>query len=303
MSSNNSTTIPEILQFQLASQQIAIVLGLVLFIGGITGNLLNIVTFYMLGNWKHNASSLYILVKSLSDFINLYSGLLMAILQNGFQVDLSAKDFVWCKLRISTTIITFLISLNCVCFQSIDAFFCSSQSAALRRKSDIRMARYITIGSVFVWIVHMIPFYMFQNIIQKGNSLTCAGINSIYNQYLNYFVYICLYVVIPIPIISIFGYLTYRNLHISNTQGRRLLSSISRQMISMTFFQIGNLFLFQVPFGIILAYTFATSTSTKDSYHQAQDQVARTFALTFTYGTAAVNTYKFHYLKSIIFSF
>jgi hypothetical protein len=152
-----------------------------------------------------------------------------------------------------------------------------------------------------VWIGHTMPLIFFQDIIQTGNAFICSGLNSIYNQYTNYSITLGLYVTIPITIISVFGYLTHRNLCMLSTHNRDSLSSILRQMISMAFLQIIVLVLFQVPLGIVLTYFLATSNLTKDSYRLTQEQVARTFVLIFTYGTLAVNAYAFLLNINLIF--
>lgn len=288
MSSNSSVAL-EIVQFQLASQYLSIVLGLILFVGGIVGNLMNIFTFSMLGNWKCNASSLYLLVKSIFDLCNMFFGLLTPLLSNGFKIDWTIKNQIWCKVRFSVGMMTFLCSLTFICFQSIDIYLCSSPSIRLREKSNVKLARSLILVCLFVWMSHMIPILIFYNIIQRGTTMVCAGSNTIYNQYITYFISICLYTIIPIVIICLFGYLAYRNIHRSNEHNRRLVSVILRQMMSMAFIQICSLFLFQIPLGIVLVYNIVTTTVNKDSYRQAQEQFVRTFAVLFTFGTTAVN--------------
>lgn len=295
--SSNSSIRSGILQLQYVSQNIAIVLGIVLLISGILGNILNIITFYMLGNWKHNPSSLYILFKSFVDLFCLIPSLLTAILTNGFQIDFTTEYRMWCKFRIFIILVGSLISLTCICLQAIDVFFCSTHSANLRRKSNIRLARYLIIGTVFVWIAHTIPALYFQDLVPKDQTFICTGLNSIYNQYTTYFVTLGFNVLIPITIISIFCYLTYQNLCIVTISNHRLLSSISRQMINMAFFQIIILLLFQLPLGIVFTYILATSNFYKDNYRLAQEQTIRTFVVIFSYGTLSVNTRIIDFIK------
>lgn len=288
--SSNTTIAPDILGLQSATRYTIATVGSVLFIGGITENLLTILTFYMLGHWKHNASSLYLLVKSLADLFCLFFGLLLTVLSIGFQINLVIRSIVSCKLRLFLSFTTFLISQTCVCFHSIDAFLCSSPSAAVRSKSNVRVARYLIIGCLVVWIGQSTPFIFFQNLIPRGNTFVCVTQNAAYVQYMNIFLSLCVYAVIPITFISVF---TYRNLRISTIQRGRLLSSISRQMISMALVQIGDIMLFELPLGIVLTYHLATSNFVKSSYRQAQEQVAAQLVYVFSYGPIAVNAYTF----------
>lgn len=286
--SSNTTIAPGILHLQSVAQYLAAISGLTLFICGIIGNILNILTFYMLGNWKNNASSLYLLVKSVLDLVCLFPGLMVATFNYGLRIDLLVRNRVWCRLRFIITAVTMLTSLTCVCLQSIDVFFCSSYSQALRKMSSVRVARYLMIGSLVFWSAHTIPSFLFIDIVQRGNTLLCTIINSYYSQYTSYAIYVGFYSVIPITIISVFGYLTYRNLKKRTTNNRCLLPSISRQMISMAFFQIGNIFLFQGPFGIMFSYSATTASLSKDAYRQAQEQVARTLVVVIVFGAISV---------------
>ena len=286
--STNATVAPEILYLQSVSRNINIILGLTLFIGGIISNLLNIMTFSKLGTWKYNPSSFYILVKSFADILCISTGALLETVGNAFLLKLTTKNHIWCQLRFPLTCILFLMSLTCICLQSIDVFFCSSQSAALRQKSNIRVARYLIIGFLFLWIAQAIPYIIFQELIQIGNRFACIGKSPIYIRYVSSFVSLGLFVVIPITIISIFGVLTYRNIRI-NTQNRQLIFSILRQMVNIAFFQIFSLLLFQFPFGVMLVYNLATSDIIKDSYRQTKEQVAMTFLFTFALSTSSVS--------------
>jgi hypothetical protein len=210
--SSNSTTAPAILDLQLVTQYLAIPVGFGLVIGGSVGNLVNIVVLFTLGNWKHNACSLYMLAKSLTDLFLLFVGLFMQTLIFGFKTDLTTKSGVWCKLRPFLVNTGFLGSLTLICLQSIDAFFCSSRSAVLRQKSNVRTARNLIIGSLLVCTLHGTPYFFLQDLVNRAGTIVCTGSSSIYAQYNLYFVTLCLDVAIPVTVISVFGYLTYRNI-------------------------------------------------------------------------------------------
>lgn len=292
MSSNTSLT-SQIVYLQSLSRNIAIILGLTLFIVGTVGNLLNIITFYTLRNWKHNPSSFYILVKSFADILCLFIGILLETVGNGFLLNLTSKDRIWCKLRFPLTCVPFLTSLTCICLQSIDVYFCSSQSVVVRQRSNIRTARYLIIGFLFIWIIQVVPNLIFQDLVQIGNTFVCRAQNLIYTQYISYFISLGLFVIIPIIIMSIFGSLTYQNLHMKTTHDRHVLSSISRQMVNISFFQILSLLLFQLPYGSMLIYNLSTANVVKDSYRSVQEQVAGTFFYTLAFCTVSVSHYLF----------
>ena len=256
-----------------------------LLLCGVVGNLLNILTLITLGNYKHNASSLYILAKSFFDLIALFIGVFTVILTRGLRIDSMSTNFVWCKTRIPLLYIHALGSYTCLCLQSIDTFLATSHSPYLRQKSNIRAARALIIGFVFLWIMHELPYFFFQDLI----NLKCVSTISVYTQYRTYFIAFGLLTMIPVSIVFIFGYLTYRNVHGQSLQDRQRSSSrLTRQMTSMSLFQIINVLIFSIPFTITQAYFLTRASSSKNAYQQAQEQFAQLFFMIFLSGIYAV---------------
>jgi hypothetical protein len=56
-------------------------------------------SFITNGNYKNNASSLSMLVRSFLDFNVLLVGLVTRILSTGFSLDLAVMNRAWCKAR------------------------------------------------------------------------------------------------------------------------------------------------------------------------------------------------------------
>jgi hypothetical protein len=113
--------------------------------------------------------------------------------------------------------------------------------------------------------------------------------NAAYTQYRTYFIPFGLLTVIPIGIVSIFGYLSYRHLHREHLQVRqRTLPRLTRQMTIMAIFQIINLLVFTTPFAISTAYFLVQANFVKDAYLQAQQQFAQLFFSVLLYGIYAV---------------
>ncbi|CAF0855586.1 unnamed protein product [Adineta steineri] len=289
--SSSSTITPAIVQLQFISQYISMTLGFILLISGTIGNSINTIVFFKLGNWKHNACSLYIFVKSLFDLFLLIIGVTNQITRLGFNIDLTAQSRVWCKLAISLINITFLNSLTCMCLQSIDAYFCSSRSPTWRQKSNVRMARYYIVGFLFLWICHVMPYGILYNLLTKGSTSICTTINPNFVRYNTYFVNLCLYAVIPIIIVTVFSFLTYRNLRTLTTQDRHSLSTLTRQMISLALLQVITLLVFQVPYAIVQIYSLVTMNLAKSTYRQAQEEVVNYFFHGYVYGTFACSFY------------
>ncbi len=305
MSSSNITSIiPSdngnnklfIAQLQLISEYLSIALGFIIFIVGIIGNLLNILIFLGLGNYRRNACSFYMLAGSIIDTIFVVVGLITRTLSQGFQIDFTIRSQVWCKLRSYILTTSSLSSFTCICLQSIDAFFSSSRSQIWRRKSNVQTARFLVIGFIFLWLCHESPYLYFQNLITSSNGTlpTCVLTNTAYSHYRTYFLNLGLTLIIPLTIITVFGFLTYRNFHTSNIRERHSLSSLTKQMTRMVLAQIAIVSLCQGSYTVTQAYFLATTYLVKSANRKAQEQVVNTFFSIYVYIIYTVNHFLYN---------
>ncbi|CAF1330971.1 unnamed protein product [Adineta steineri] len=286
--SSNVTVASNIIQLNLISQYLGTATGFTIVFLGVIGNFLNILTLITLGNYKHNASSLYILVKSFFDLITLFTGVFVVTLNRGLGISSISTNFVYCKIRIPLIYITGLSSYTCLCLHSIDTCLATSNSVYWRQKSNIVTARILIIGFFFFWIGHEIPYFFFQDLV----NLRCVSINAIFTQYNTYFIAFGLFTVIPISIVFIFGYFSYRHVRSQFSQDRnRPLSRLTKQMTSMAIFQVMNLLIFAFPYAILQAYSFATMNLNKSAFRQAQEQFALSFLNIFLSGLYADSFY------------
>ena len=153
----------DIAQLRSISTYMNTTFAFIIFFSGVIGNVLNILTLFTLKNYKHNASSLYILTKSFFDLSALVFSLFMLILTRGIGVSSMSTNYVWCKARIPLIYVSAFGSFTCLCLQSIDAFLATSYSAYWREKSNVRTARLLIIGFLCVWIAHECPYFFFQD--------------------------------------------------------------------------------------------------------------------------------------------
>ncbi len=292
LNSTTSSSSSFIIELQFISRCLSLSSGFFLFVTGIVGNCLNVVTFFSMGHYKHNPCSLYMLAKALLELNALLVGLGTRILAAGFQIDWAVINRPWCTIRRCWITMNNVISFSLLAMQSIDIYLCSSSSAILRQKSNIIYARRIVIGILVLGFLHSLPFVFYQKLIVSATGVAaCNTINATYNQYQLYFINLCLYVVIPVTVISIFGLLTYRNVHLANRQRqqRRILSNIVRQMIRMSLYNIVIVILFVTPYGIIQLYLLLTSGLAKTASRVAQEQIVSTFSTIYFYGAFSVS--------------
>ncbi|CAF3953917.1 unnamed protein product [Adineta steineri] len=290
MSSNNNTSLKlAILQLQTGFLYLNLIGGFILLIGGVLGNLLNIIVFIKVGNYKNNACSLYMFARSFLDLNLLLAGLIGRILSAGFQINLTSMNRIWCKTRTAFVDINALSTYTLVCLQAVDSFICSSPSVVVRQKSNIRIARYLAIGTLCFWFIYELPYYFFQDLVMVGGTLMCITTNTIFAQYRSYVTILGIATIIPITVISIFGFLTVR--HMKTISVTRSLSSLTRQTISMALFQIFAVLVFNSPYATWQIYTVATANVVKDTYRQTVEQLISSFAGTYVFGPYASSFY------------
>ncbi|CAF4136309.1 unnamed protein product, partial [Adineta steineri] len=290
MSSNNNTSITlAILQLQTAFRYPSLILGFILLIGGVLGNILNIIVFIKAGNYKNNACSLYMFVRTFFDLSILLVGLTTRILTTGFQMDFTSMNRIWCKTRLGFTDINATSTYTLICLQAIDAFMCSSPSVIVRQKSNIRIARYLIVGTLCFWSIQEIPYFFLQDLVIVGGIPMCITTNTIFAQYHTYFTTLCIFTMIPIIVISIFGFLTVR--HMKTVGVTRTLSSLTRQTISMALFLILAVLVFNGPYAAWQIYSIITANVVKDSYRRTLEQLLGLFANTYGYGPYASSFY------------
>jgi hypothetical protein len=244
-----------------------------------------------MGQYKQTPCSLYMLAKALVELNALLIGLVTRILAAGFLIDRAVINPVWCKIRRCWITMNNVISFSLLAMQSIDLYLCSSSSAMLRQKSNIKYARRIVIGILVLGCLHSLPFVFYQQLIVTAAGVaTCNTINPTYNKYQLYFINLCLYVAIPVMVISVFSLLTYYNVYsATRRRPRRILSNIIRQMIRMSLHNIVIVILFVTPYGIIQLYLLLTSGLTKTAVRAAQEQVVSTFSTIYFYGAFSVS--------------
>jgi hypothetical protein len=120
-----------------------------------------------------------------------------------------------------------------------------------------------------------LPYFVLQDLI----NLKYVSTNAAYSQYRNYFIAFGYFTVIPVGIVSIFGYLSYRHVHRQHLQeGQRPLPRLATQMASMSLFQIINVLAISTPFVTTQAYFLVSATFNKDASRQAQEQLAHSIS-------------------------
>ena len=183
--------------------------GYFILLIGIFGNGMNILVFLSKRTYLTTACTFYFLIASIINVIYTSIGLIPRIMSLGYGIDPTRTSEIWCKIRQFLIITTNSITLTCSCLATIDQFLATSQNASLRRCSNIKWTHRIVFIIIIIWCLHGIPIILFRDISPATN--TCINTSDAYTIYMSIYI-LGLVCVIPVSIMIIFGYLTYRNI-------------------------------------------------------------------------------------------
>jgi hypothetical protein len=268
-------------------EQITIYGGLFILIVGVVGNGINVLVFSSVRNYRTTPCTFYFLIASIFNIVYITINLISRIVSFGFGIDLTRTSTSWCKMRSFCLFTLSLITLTCSCLATIDQYFATSQSANLRRFSNIKWAHRIVIIVIIIWCLHGIPVLLFYNI--SSITTTCVNTNT------GYAIYVPIYLLglicgIPVVIMVLFGYLVYRNIHLTRVLAEQ---QADRQLTRMILIQILLVVICIVPYSINIAYGLITSGVSKDTNRIIAEGFASTIFSLVSYLYYAVCLFSF----------
>jgi len=259
------------------SQQFTIYVGFFLLTVGIFGNTMNLLVFFKIRTYRTTPCTFYFLVASIDNIVYLTINLTIRILSEGYEIDVTGTSNIWCKIRQFLLVIFSVISIYFSCLAVIDQFLVTSKSAYLRLCSQIRTAHRISIIAIIIGCLPGIPALIFYHVslIDK----TCVSTNAGY-AILTLIYLLGIICAIPVSIMIIFGWLTYRNIRQTIVLAEL---QADRQLVRMTFTQVILVVIGLLPYGIYNFYSLITSNIIKDSDRQLKEYFASTIISMATY--------------------
>ena len=272
-------------------RQITLYGGFPIFISGTVGNLLNVI---LLWRTRRNPCGLIFIYSSIINCIVLFYGLFTRILAVGFDLDWSNTNLIWCKIRVTVTQTSFLISLTCFSLSSIDRFLSSCRQEKHRRLSRLSLAQIALCSTTLFWLLHAIPYLIYAELLRNVNTgaIACSLIPN--QSYFIYRIYILLPIYLglfPAGILIITGLLTYRNL--TKLQLGRQRQLIQKQLTIMMLIQIPIIVCSILPYVIFVSYTSFTSTQVKSAYQRSLESLVTNVVTLLFYITYACPFYVF----------
>ncbi|CAF2510472.1 unnamed protein product [Rotaria sp. Silwood2] len=204
------------------ARKIMIIAGIIIFILGSIGNILNICVFAI---WSRpraridehqtvsetNNISLYLLVSSIANLTVVLYPLLTRVILDGYNYTVSPNNvFILCKLRFFVLHTFDFISLASFCMATFDRFLITSRDVHIRRLSTTRhRTKQIILAIFIIFSLHSLPIAVYFEVSNTGQ---CDISLSEYSHYYLYVCQILLHGIVPIIFLSIFGSLTLKHL-------------------------------------------------------------------------------------------
>ncbi len=261
------------------SQQLNIYVGIIFFTLGIIGCLWNIFIFRH-HSFRISSCCTYMFVCSIASLIQLFFGILVRILTEGFQIDWTLMNIGWCKIRNYTTQCASLIALSCLVWTAMDRFFSTCRQIKWRYLNSVYVATHVCLFTIIFWMLISIPTIIYTRPMEANRACTVSSI--IWSRILTYFFTLLCYGVFPWLFMCLFGLFALKNLRQYHHQRvnpfpmvvRTRMARLDRQLTSMLFLQIIFSVLSSIPFCVESIYINLTQTITKTPYRQAQENVA-----------------------------
>jgi len=254
------------------AEQYSFYTTLIILIFGFIGNILNIIVFLNLKIFQKNQCAFYLIIESLINTFQLIFLFLIKILikiNNG--IDPANQSLLWCKLRTVIGQPIALLSFSVVCFAAYDQFLSTNHRFNLRQMSTYKLAQYLTLTSLCLYIIHSILFGIFLDI---NPSSGCAVYNRAFNRYYQFFYYPILVGLLPVSISSCFSFLAFRNVrrlvrHEISIVRRRL----DRELTAMILVRTATFIILVLPYVIHRIYWLQISILQEKLMRYAIDSV------------------------------
>ncbi|CAF0826338.1 unnamed protein product [Rotaria sordida] len=282
---------PSIELLNIISQYISIYFGLLIFIGGLIGNLLNVLIFLSLQTFRESSCAFYLAAMSLLNIGQLLTGVLPRIMNVWFALDWPDASLIYCKFRAYCFQLCSLASFTCMCIATIDQFWATCSNPRWQRYCNIKFAYRFFLITSFIWILHGIPTLIYQTHTKSvvNGTTRCEIIDSTFDKYYNYGFVLVLTSSLPVFLTALFGSLAYRNVRLLAYRAVPLVRrELEKQLTVMVLVQVVFNFCVIVPYIITYMFNFSVNLDI-NTIEYAVFQLARNVSINFFYLYFAVS--------------
>lgn len=248
--------------------------GLLTFIFGITGNLLNIIVFLSLQTFRKNPCAFCLLVLSISESGFLFFSVLPGSISNILNGVGDVNNPFSCKMRMPFPQIFGLMSQIIMCIASIDQAISTSMP---ERHYGLKMKtmKCLITGSVVISILHGIPFLIYYDVKSLyGTNATICRIDDNTGAFSSYAIYVSLPFVdgfIPIIIMSVSGLIAVCNIRSMKKKKIHIARlHLEKQLTAMVLIKLLSIYVTVVPFITFYCIRYVISFDINNAHVQAQ---------------------------------
>ena len=211
---------------------------------GTIGNIFNIAIFTR-RPLRSNPCSMYFLASTIANCVVMYVALLTRYLATSWNIDPTATNTHWCKIRYALIYPALSLALWFIVLASIDRYLTSSDRIRYRQWSSVPIARTTIIVTTLVMFIINIHVLVFARAEVIDGTATCTILPNEYLVFFNLFVPV-ISCILPLILMSIFGILTIINIRRirhriaprdHQLQSERLRSN-DRQLVIMLLVQV-----------------------------------------------------------------
>ncbi|CAF3328190.1 unnamed protein product [Rotaria socialis] len=275
-----------------ATQKYTISVYFVVLIGGVIGNLFNIVIFSGLKIFRRNQCAFYLIFGSIADFLLLIIVLPFRITQFAFGYDPTLLSLAWCKIRFGVVSMLSLLSFTAVCFTAIDQYLSTHYLPQVRQLSSLKMARRLVCIALITWSLHSIPICIFFEI---QPTLGCDVYNLGFSRYFSFVHFCVLSGILPITTSGCSAMLAYLNVRrIIRRQVPLVQRKLDRQLTTMILTRVAFLLFMTSPFVIFRIYQLnQPATSSTDRVKVAVEKLVLSITTSLFYTNSGGTFYVF----------
>ncbi|CAF3097129.1 unnamed protein product [Rotaria sp. Silwood2] len=233
--------------------------------------------------FRKRAYSIYLLSEAMSDFVYFNFVLITRILQKGFQIPITTRYDIVCKLRQFVSVWGNQVSFTLFSFATIDRLLSAQRSHLYRQWSNRATLAYkMCITCAFFWLLligHRLILY-------SSNDGKCAPLSGFY-AYLDNYIEVVFTAICPPIVMILLAYLLVRSVHgiiqrqiVPGNNGplvtiakRSVLQNMDSRLTWMLILQSIIAIITYIPFAAELIYTNISQSWLKSTLQNAQEKV------------------------------
>ena len=229
-------------------------------------------------NLRKNPCSIYFMAYNVTNFLSIYTSILLSILSTGFNITATSYNLNLCRFYLYALFLFDILNPFYLILASIDRILVTSRNAATRRRSTRRIAYICIISGAIFWMIFNIHTIILGNIIEAApNYFVCYSNSATYTTAITYYSLIIKAIFVP-SLMAFLGIWAIKNIRI--IRGGRVGPALStsatvvenvmnasrskdRQLIKILFVNISIYIIFNMMLSIVLMYQEVTRYNTK----------------------------------------